>query len=62
MKHERITKEHIETYRINYQPEAWKEYSKSHGHCCVALGAVYAIEALCQEVEKLKGWGKKRNG
>lgn len=45
----------IAAYRITYEPEAWTRIAKETGnYCCSPLGAVLAVNALCDEVERLR--------
>ena len=44
----------IETYRINYERNYWIKHAETHGHCSAPLGAVLAVNALCDEIESLR--------
>ncbi len=46
--------EQIECYRINYDVEYWKNVVEKVGnHCSSPFGAVLAVNALCDEVDRL---------
>jgi hypothetical protein len=44
----------IATYRINYDLAGWQKIADEHGHMCAPFGAILAVNALCDEVEKLR--------
>jgi len=47
--------EHLDCYRTNYNPDFWRGYAESVGRECSApFGAVLAVNALCDEVERLQ--------
>ena len=50
----KIDAETISCYRTNYQPEYWQSVANKVGNQCAApVGAVLAVNALCDEVERL---------
>lgn len=49
-----ISDDQLKCYRINYQPEPYARWAAKLGSdAVVPLGAVYAIDALCNEVDRL---------
>ena len=50
----KIDAETISCYRTNYPPEYWQSVANKVGNQCAApVGAVLAVNALCDEVERL---------
>ena len=50
----KIDAETISCYRTNYPPEYWQSVANKVGNQCSApVGAVLAVNALCDEVERL---------
>lgn len=50
-----ITKDDIATYRATYPPKYWEQKAKELGfHCSSPLGAVFAVNALCDAYEALE--------
>ena len=50
-----ITKDDIATYRATYPLEFWARESQKHKSYCVApIGAVFAINALCDAYEEIE--------
>ncbi len=50
-----ITKDDIATYRATYPHEYWEHQSKKLKSDCVApLGAVFAVNALCDAYEEIE--------
>ena len=45
---------HIECYRATYRPADWYRRVEQHGQFCVIIGAVDAIDWLCDRVETLE--------
>lgn len=55
-----ISDEDLKCYRINYEPEPYENAVRRTGdQLVVPVGAVYAIERLCNEVERLNALVKK---
>lgn len=44
----------IECYRVNYRLADWERIALTNGDFCVPIGAVRAVNALCDEVERLR--------
>lgn len=44
----------IACYRINYCLSDWEDISAGMGELCAPIGAVRAVNALCDEVERLR--------
>ena len=44
----------IATYRINYDRAAWQRVADEQGHLCAPFGAILAVNALCDEVERMQ--------
>ena len=42
-------------YRVTYDVEFWKKECEAKGHCSSPFGAVLAVNALCDEIERLRG-------
>lgn len=49
-----MTESDIACYRINYEQAAWDRAEAEHGLLCAPVGAVRAVNALCDEVERLR--------
>lgn len=50
-----MTPDHIACYRVNYEIRPWREAAEASGNYCAApFGAVMAVHALCDEVERLQ--------
>ena len=50
-----MTKDDIATYRATYPREYWEKKAKEHNfHCVAPLGAVFAINALCDAYEEIE--------
>ncbi len=50
-----ITKDDIATYRATYPREFWELVARKRGYSCVApLGAVLAVNALCDAYEEIE--------
>lgn len=41
-------------YRANYDPAGWEKIRAEIGEFCVPFGAILAISALCDEVDRLQ--------
>lgn len=41
-------------YRVNYDRDGWEKIRAASGEVCVPFGAILAINALCDEVERLQ--------
>jgi hypothetical protein len=47
--------DHITCYRVNYAIKPWEEAAETSGNYCAApFGAILAVNALCDEVERLQ--------
>ena len=44
----------IHCYRVNYNLPDWEAIARVHGEICAPIGAVRAVNALCDEVERLQ--------
>ena len=44
----------LHAYRTTYDIEFWRKQSEEVGHCSAPFGAVLAVNALCNEVERLR--------
>ena len=56
-----MTQADINCYRVNYNIEEWEENRMSRdpeGWITLPFGVLYAVRALCDEVERLNGWKK----
>jgi hypothetical protein len=50
-----MTADNIACYRANYEIRPWKEAAETSGNYCAApFGAIIAVNALCDEVERLQ--------
>lgn len=41
-------------YRVNYERAGWEKVRATQGEICVPFGAILAINALCDEVDRLQ--------
>jgi len=48
-----MTAKDLACYRTNYDPKGWEKIWAMDGHRNAPGGAIYAIKALCDEVEQL---------
>ena len=54
-----VTRAHIDCYRTNYSLPEWeKVLGEGASFGMIPVGALVAIEVLCQEIERLNGWRK----
>lgn len=44
----------LDCYRTNYDKKAWEEITEGWTKCNVVPGAILAVNALCDEVERLR--------
>lgn len=44
----------IKCYRINYELAAWEKVAEVNGFLSAPFGAILAVHALCNEVERLQ--------
>jgi hypothetical protein len=49
-----MTESDIACYRVNYEQAAWDRAEAEKGFFCAPIGAVHAVNALCDEVERLR--------
>ena len=52
----------IATYRINYRLDDWERIAAERGELCAPIGAVRAVNALCDEVESLRQQVREQQG
>ena len=52
-----ITKKDLSFYRKQYEIKGWEKISQGK-YVTMPLGVLKAISALCDEVERLRGWKK----
>ena len=49
-----MNKKDIACYRVNYNQDEWKEYCSDIANGHIILGPIAAVNALCDEVERLQ--------
>lgn len=50
-----MTKDDIATYRVTYPRAYWEKKAKEQNfHCVAPLGAVFAVNALCDAYEEIE--------
>jgi hypothetical protein len=55
----KMRKKDIECYRDNYD-KSWLKYGQPNGMLMLPFGAILAIQALCDEIDRLNKWGSTR--